>query len=63
MLQEEYDVGQPFKHVVVDQLFQDSLLRDVKEECLKLAFTKKETDIYKGSSNAADDFYLFLSFV
>ncbi|KAF8165734.1 Oxoglutarate and iron-dependent oxygenase degradation C-term-domain-containing protein [Crassisporium funariophilum] len=38
----------PFKYVVVDKLFQDELLRKVKDECLsELNFTEKETDIYK----------------
>lgn len=38
----------PFKHVVVDTLFRDDLLRSVKDECIEhLSFTEKETDIYK----------------
>lgn len=46
----EYSNGKPFKHAVINKLFQDGLLRDVKRECQKLAFTKKETDIYKVST-------------
>ncbi|KAG8218926.1 nuclear protein, partial [Butyriboletus roseoflavus] len=43
-----YADSTPFKHVVVDTLFRDDLLRNVKDECVKhLSFTEKETDIYK----------------
>ncbi|KAI0796805.1 Oxoglutarate and iron-dependent oxygenase degradation C-term-domain-containing protein [Abortiporus biennis] len=47
-LHSEYDSSEPFKHVVVDKLFQDDLLKGVKDEVLsELSFTEKETDIYK----------------
>jgi hypothetical protein len=43
-----YESSGPFKHAVVDKLFQDELLKNVKDECLtQLSFTEKETDIYK----------------
>jgi prolyl 3-hydroxylase /prolyl 3,4-dihydroxylase len=43
-----YTANEPFKYCVLDKLFQDGLLRNVKDECLKeLSFTEKETDIYK----------------
>jgi Rps23 Pro-64 3,4-dihydroxylase Tpa1-like proline 4-hydroxylase len=43
-----YAASTPFKHVVVDTLFRDDLLRNVKDECIEhLSFTEKETDIYK----------------
>ena len=43
-----YAANEPFKYCVLDELFQDELLRNVKDECLKeLSFTEKETDIYK----------------
>lgn len=44
----EYEASQPYKHVVVDKLFQDDLLQKVKDEALaELSFAEKETDIYK----------------
>lgn len=43
----DYLDSNPFKHVVVDKLFQDELLVKVKDECLRLNFTQKETDIFK----------------
>ncbi|KAH9951717.1 nuclear protein [Amylocystis lapponica] len=47
-LHTEYDASQPFKHTVVEKLFQDELLKRVKDEALaELNFTEKETDIYK----------------
>jgi prolyl 3-hydroxylase /prolyl 3,4-dihydroxylase len=43
-----YATSQPFKHVLVEKLFQEDLLQQVKDECLsELHFTEKETDIYK----------------
>jgi prolyl 3-hydroxylase /prolyl 3,4-dihydroxylase len=43
-----YSKGTPFKHALVEKLFQDDLLVKVKDECLsELAFTLKETDIYR----------------
>jgi hypothetical protein len=44
----DYHRSTPFKYAVVEKLFQDDLLRKVKDECLsELNFTEKETDIYK----------------
>jgi hypothetical protein len=43
-----YAASEPFKYCVLDKLFQDELLNNVKDECLKeLSFSEKETDIYK----------------
>ena len=43
-----YSTSEPFKHALVQKLFQDDLLQQVKDECLsELHFTEKETDIYK----------------
>ncbi|KAG6885465.1 hypothetical protein C0993_001330 [Termitomyces sp. T159_Od127] len=43
-----YKASDPFKYAVVEKLFQDDLLKKVKDECLsELSFTEKETDIYK----------------
>lgn len=43
-----YTTSEPFKHTLVQKLFQDDLLQQVKDECLsELHFTEKETDIYK----------------
>lgn len=47
-LHTEYTASEPFKHAIMDKLFQDDLLKGVKDECLsELSFTEKETDIYK----------------
>ncbi|KAH7923673.1 hypothetical protein BV22DRAFT_1036091 [Leucogyrophana mollusca] len=47
-LHQTYAVNEPFKYAVIEKLFQDELLRNVKDECMKeLSFTEKETDIYK----------------
>lgn len=47
-LHTSYAESEPFKHATVENLFQDELLRKVKDECLnRLSFTEKETDIYK----------------
>lgn len=47
-LNSEYAGSEPFKHAVVEKLFQDELLKSVKDEILsELSFTEKETDIYK----------------
>lgn len=49
-LQASYRESQPYRHVVVDKLFQEDLLSRVKDECInELSFTEKETDIYKAS--------------
>ncbi len=50
-LNSSYVDSTPFKYAVVEKLFQDDLLKTVKDECLsELSFTEKETDIYKVSS-------------
>ncbi|KDR84123.1 hypothetical protein GALMADRAFT_236792 [Galerina marginata CBS 339.88] len=47
-LNSNYVESAPFKYVIVEKLFQDDLLKKVKNECLsELSFTEKETDIYK----------------
>ncbi|KIY52290.1 hypothetical protein FISHEDRAFT_35504 [Fistulina hepatica ATCC 64428] len=47
-LRSSYEASKPFHYAVVDKLFQDELLKNVKDECLsELNFTEKETDIYK----------------
>ena len=46
-LHTDYLDSNPFKHTVVEKLFQDELLLKVKDECLRLNFTQKETDIFK----------------
>jgi prolyl 3-hydroxylase /prolyl 3,4-dihydroxylase len=49
-LHESYKTSDPYKYAVVDKLFQDELLRKVKDEIMgQLSFTEKETDIYKVS--------------
>ena len=49
-LRQEYAHGEPYKHARIETLFQDDLLRKVKDECLThLVFTEKETDIYRVS--------------
>src|SRR5579872_2669889 len=45
-LRKEYATSEPYKHARIEALFQDDLLRKVKDECLThLRFTEKETDI------------------
>ncbi|KAG8989317.1 hypothetical protein FRB90_002304, partial [Tulasnella sp. 427] len=47
-LHTEYVQSEPFKHAVIEELFNDALLRGVKDEILRnIQFTEKETDIYK----------------
>lgn len=47
-LNHEYCETKPFLHAVVNQLFQDDLLTNVKDECLReLSFSEKQTDIYR----------------
>lgn len=47
-LNSSYLENEPYKYAIVDTLFQDDLLKKVKDECLtELSFTEKETDIYK----------------
>jgi len=44
----EYDRSEPYHHAVVDGLINDGLLRGARHEIVEeLAFTEKETDIYK----------------
>ena len=50
-LNSDYLENTPFKYATVEKLFQDELLKSVKDECLaELSFTEKETDIYKVQS-------------
>lgn len=50
-LREEYANSQPYKYARIEALFQDDLLKKVKDECLAhLSFTEKETDIYRVSA-------------
>lgn len=47
-LHSTYVSNTPYKYAVVEKLFQDDLLTQVKNECVnQLSFTEKETDIYK----------------
>ncbi|KAG7447602.1 uncharacterized protein BT62DRAFT_966606 [Guyanagaster necrorhizus] len=47
-LHTSYLESSPFHYAMVEKLFQDDLLKNVKDECLsELSFTEKETDIYK----------------
>ncbi|MCJ1246165.1 hypothetical protein MMC30_003370 [Trapelia coarctata] len=46
--QKQYDISSPYKHGVISDLIEPSLLRSVREEIQEnLSFTPKETDIYK----------------
>ena len=42
-----YQFSFPYKHVVVSNLINDSLLHAVREEVSNLSFSRKETDIYR----------------
>ncbi|KAF5374016.1 hypothetical protein D9615_009924 [Tricholomella constricta] len=43
-----YVNNEPFKYAIVEKLFQDELLKKVRDECLsELNFTEKETDIFQ----------------
>ncbi|KIY73953.1 nuclear protein [Cylindrobasidium torrendii FP15055 ss-10] len=47
-LNKEYATSGPYKYAFVEKLFQDELLKSVKDECMsEISFTEKETDIYK----------------
>ena len=66
-LREEYENNEPFKYARIETLFQDDLLKKVKDECLShLSFTEKETDIYRVSSASVPcvirPFFLFFVF-
>jgi len=53
-LRQEYADSEPYKYARIETLFQDDLLRKVKDECLThLSFTEKETDIYRVSPHVA----------
>ena len=46
-LVEQYNTAQPWKHVIIDKIFTESLT-SVKDEILDhLSFSEKETDIYR----------------
>ena len=61
-LRREYAESEPFKYATVETLFQDDLLRKVKDECLThLSFTEKETDIYRVSASIPRTFSAFTS--
>jgi len=56
-LRKEYADSEPYKYARVETLFQDDLLRKVKDECTAhLSFTEKETDIYRVSPIAVFTF-------
>ncbi|KAI0036032.1 nuclear protein [Vararia minispora EC-137] len=47
-LNASYRDSEPFKYALIEKLFRDDLLEKVKDECLsEIAFTQKETDIYR----------------
>ncbi|KAG8877836.1 hypothetical protein FRB97_003116 [Tulasnella sp. 331] len=47
-LHASYAQSEPFKYAAVNQLFDDTLLKDVSKEIMdNIYFTEKETDIYK----------------
>ncbi|GJJ07217.1 hypothetical protein Clacol_001417 [Clathrus columnatus] len=47
-LNQEYLCSEPYKYCVIDKLFNDTLLSQVKDECIQqLGFTEKSTDIYR----------------
>jgi hypothetical protein len=55
-LKTTYATNEPFKYAVIDKLFQDDLLKNVKDECINhLSFSEKETDIYKVSAKSRLD--------
>lgn len=57
-LNNSYTTSDPFKYAVVDTLFQNNLLINVKDECLReLCFTEKETDIYKVSCQVRSNLF------
>lgn len=54
-LHQAYADSEPFKYAIIEKLFQDDLLKNVKDECMnELSFTEKETDIYKVSHSILD---------
>lgn len=47
-LNREYSCSRPYRYCVIDKLFDDALLTQVKDECIdQLNFTEKSTDIYR----------------
>lgn len=49
-LRTAYQESQPFKYCILDKLFDDTLLKNVKDECIdELSFSEKTTDIYRVS--------------
>lgn len=49
-LHQAYADSEPFKYAIIEKLFRDDLLKNVKDECMnELSFTERETDIYKAS--------------
>jgi len=43
-----YINSEPYKYCVLEKLFDDGLLRKVKDECIeRLSFSEKSTDIYR----------------
>lgn len=63
-LRTSYANSEPFRFGVIEKLFQDELLRGVKDECLnELSFTEKETDIYRVSVELVWRINDFTSFV
>jgi hypothetical protein len=58
-LHNEYLSSEPYKYAIVEKLFQDDLLKRVKDECLsELSFSEKETDIYKVRHTAHLPFHI-----
>ena len=48
VLHSTYVSNTPYKYAIIERLFRDELLKQVKDECLEqLHFTEKQTDIYK----------------
>ena len=57
-LKQEYAHSEPYKYARIETLFQDDLLKGVKDECVThLSFTEKETDIYRVSPSIAYAIY------
>ncbi|BGP19274.1 hypothetical protein JCM10213_008208 [Rhodosporidiobolus nylandii] len=55
-LRTAHDASAPYKHAVVDQLFEPGFLKRARNEITEqLSFTEKETDIYKVSINQTGD--------
>ncbi|EJD53541.1 hypothetical protein AURDEDRAFT_52433 [Auricularia subglabra TFB-10046 SS5] len=51
-----YAASEPYKHAVIEKLFNEDLLKSASEEIIReLAFTEKETDIYKARVHQTGD--------